>query len=60
MTEDETWFEVKITYELAHVLQRIINVYCRLGRAKRAKFLARLTAAIGDPDTPPLPGSPAP
>ena len=50
MADDETWFEVKITYELAHVLQRIINVYCRTGRAKRTEMLARVTAAIGDPD----------
>jgi hypothetical protein len=52
MTDDETWFEVKITYELAHVLQRIINVYIRTGRAKRTEMLARVAAAIGDPDAP--------
>lgn len=50
MADDETWFEVKITYELAHVLQRIINVYCRTGRARRTALLARVTAAITDPD----------
>lgn len=50
MADDETWFEVKITYELARVLQRIINVYIRTGRKKRAEMLARVTAAIGDPD----------
>ena len=55
MTDDETWFEVKITYELAHVLQRIINVYIRTGRRKRAEMLARVTAAIGDPDAPERP-----
>jgi hypothetical protein len=47
--DDETWFEVKITYELAHVLQRIINVYCRTGRARRTALLTRITAAIADP-----------
>ena len=62
MPDAETWFEVKITYELAHVLQRIINVYCRTGRARRMALLARITAAIADPaaHAPPAPGSDTP
>jgi len=49
MSDDETWFEVKIDRDLARLFQRIVNVHSRVGRAKRAELIARLADAIADP-----------
>ena len=42
----ETWFEVKIDSDLAATFQRIINVYNRIGKRKRAALLRRISLVI--------------
>lgn len=46
----ETWFEVKIDHDLAILLQRIVNIYNRIGKARREQFLARVSSAL--PEAP--------
>jgi hypothetical protein len=51
-TNTETWFEVKVNRDLALLLQRIVNVHTRIGRARQAGLRARIAAAIPDRTSP--------